>query len=166
MQRQTSVSPIVLFFSPSSSPCAAVWMTCKHLGLKVKIRELNLLAREQMSLEFLKVIRLWQDSEKWGYVKLFWLEINPQHSVPTIDDEGFYLWERCGSSAKCYKSYMSAMFQPCYNAIFGWQICHRWHILPQRSSEKSYGQPTSLLWYGTSLLLAITVDCEFLQKQC
>jgi len=70
---ESAAKPIVLYMSTRSTPCRAVWMTCKALGINFKITELNLTARDHMSKEFQK--------------------INPQHCVPTIDDNGFYLWE-------------------------------------------------------------------------
>lgn len=42
----------------------------------MQIKPVNLFAKEQLAPEYLKM--------------------NPQHCVPTIDDDGFYLWESRG----------------------------------------------------------------------
>ncbi|KFM73999.1 Glutathione S-transferase 1, isoform C, partial [Stegodyphus mimosarum] len=64
---------IDVYLAPASGPCRAVLMTAKFIGLDVNQKLVNLMAGEQLKPEFLK--------------------INPQHCVPTIDDNGFYLWE-------------------------------------------------------------------------
>ncbi|CAL1265901.1 unnamed protein product [Larinioides sclopetarius] len=48
-------------------------MTAKYLGIDVNQKLVKLVAGEQLKPEYLKM--------------------NPQHCVPTIDDNGFYLWE-------------------------------------------------------------------------
>lgn len=48
-------------------------MTAKMVGVELNLKKMDLMAGEQMKPEFVK--------------------INPQHNVPTIDDEGFYLNE-------------------------------------------------------------------------
>ncbi|GFU06724.1 glutathione S-transferase 1, isoform C [Nephila pilipes] len=57
-----------------SPPCRAVLMTIRHLGIQAELREENLIiGNSNRHPEFLK--------------------INPRSCVPTIDDDGFYLWE-------------------------------------------------------------------------
>ena len=58
---------------PGSSPCRAVMMTAKALGIELNKKLLNLMAGEHMTPEFLK--------------------INPQHTIPTLVDGDFALWE-------------------------------------------------------------------------
>jgi glutathione S-transferase len=48
-------------------------MTAKHLNIDMEIKDLKLMEGEHMKPEFLK--------------------INPQHCIPTLDDNGFVLWE-------------------------------------------------------------------------
>ncbi|XP_026281043.1 glutathione S-transferase 1-1 [Frankliniella occidentalis] len=67
------MASIVLYHFPPSAPCRFALMTARMLGLNVNIKLVNLLKKEQYEPEFLK--------------------INPQHSVPTITDDGFHLWE-------------------------------------------------------------------------
>lgn len=67
------MSGLTLYHSPYSPFSRSVLLLCRYLKLDVHVKVLNLLNDEQMSAEFVK--------------------INPQHCVPTIDDEGFYLWE-------------------------------------------------------------------------
>ena len=65
--------PIDLYYMDVSAPCRAVKMTAKILGVELNMKMTNLMAGEHMKPEF--------------------LAINPQHNVPTIDDDGFYLNE-------------------------------------------------------------------------
>ncbi|KAH8382068.1 hypothetical protein KR009_001654 [Drosophila setifemur] len=48
-------------------------MLAEHLGVKLNKKQVNTLKGEQMNPEFIK--------------------INPQHTIPTIVDDGFILWE-------------------------------------------------------------------------
>ncbi|KAL0275073.1 UNVERIFIED_CONTAM: hypothetical protein PYX00_003053 [Menopon gallinae] len=65
--------PIDLYYKPGSAPCRAVLLTAKSLGLELNLKETDLMKGEHMSPEFLKM--------------------NPQHTIPTINDNGFCLWE-------------------------------------------------------------------------
>lgn len=65
---------LVLYMMEISPPCRAVLMTVRQLGIQVELREENLvIGNSKRHPEFLK--------------------INPRSCVPTIDDDGFYLWE-------------------------------------------------------------------------
>lgn len=57
----------------ASAPCRSVLMTAAALKLKLNLKELNLMKKEHMTPEFLK--------------------INPQHTVPTLVDNDFAIWE-------------------------------------------------------------------------
>lgn len=52
----------------------------------MQIKTVNLFAKEQLAPEFLR--------------------INPQHCVPTIDDDGFYLWESRGVLSFAHETLM------------------------------------------------------------
>lgn len=67
------MAPIVLYHSPFSPFSRSVLLLARYLKLDVEVKVLDLLKKEQFSEEF--------------------LAINPQHCVPTIDDNGFVLWE-------------------------------------------------------------------------
>jgi len=63
-----------LYYRPGSAPCRSVLMTAKALGVEFdKKTIINTRAREQFTPEYLK--------------------INPQHTIPTLHDHGFALWE-------------------------------------------------------------------------
>ncbi|KAM3966919.1 glutathione S-transferase delta 1 [Aphomia sociella] len=65
--------PIKLYYLPPSPPCRAVMMTAKALGLELDLVLTNIMEGQHMTPEYLKM--------------------NPQHTVPTMDDNGFILWE-------------------------------------------------------------------------
>lgn len=68
------MAPIVLYYSPASPYCRSVLLLARYLKLNVDVKYMDLHEKkEQLTPEF--------------------LAINPQHSVPTIDDNGFILWE-------------------------------------------------------------------------
>nr|QST14951.1 GSTd protein [Diaphanosoma celebensis] len=62
-----------LYYMALSAPCRSVMMTAKAIGLPLNLKPLNLLAGEQNRPEFVRM--------------------NPEHTVPTLDDDGFYLAE-------------------------------------------------------------------------
>ncbi|KAH8382067.1 hypothetical protein KR009_001655, partial [Drosophila setifemur] len=61
------------YYHPGSSGCRTVLMTAKALGVELNKKFVNLREREHLKPEFVK--------------------INPQHTIPTIVDNGFALWE-------------------------------------------------------------------------
>ncbi|KAM7359481.1 uncharacterized protein ACRADG_013004 [Cochliomyia hominivorax] len=61
------------YYIPPSAPCRAVEMTAKAVGVELNKKMLNLAQGEHLKPEFLK--------------------INPQHTVPTLVDGDFTLWE-------------------------------------------------------------------------
>lgn len=61
------------YYLPGSAPCRSVLMTAKAVGVELNLKELNLMAGEHLKPEFIK--------------------INPQHTIPTLVDNGFALWE-------------------------------------------------------------------------
>jgi len=65
--------PIDLYLMKLSPPCRAVLMLGKHLNIEFDEKLINLLNGEHLTPEF--------------------LQINPAHTVPTIVDDGFVLWE-------------------------------------------------------------------------
>uniref|UniRef100_A0A1I8Q810 Uncharacterized protein n=1 Tax=Stomoxys calcitrans TaxID=35570 RepID=A0A1I8Q810_STOCA len=62
-----------LYYLPASAPCRAVAMTAEALGLKINKIYMNLQAGDHLKPEFIK--------------------INPQHTVPTLVDGDFVIWE-------------------------------------------------------------------------
>ncbi|KAK5650012.1 hypothetical protein RI129_001041 [Pyrocoelia pectoralis] len=67
--------PIDFYYIPASAPCRAVLLAAKVVGVELNLKIVDLMKGENLTPEFLK--------------------INPQHTVPTIDDNGFSLWESC-----------------------------------------------------------------------
>ena len=93
------MAPIALYHSPFSPFSRSVYLLTRYLNLDVDVKVLDLIEKkEQFSEEFLK--------------------INPQHCVPTIDDNGFYLWE-----SRAILSYIMESRAP--------------HLLPTSPKEKA-----------------------------
>lgn len=70
---QKKMSKILLYHSPYSPFSRSVLLLSRFLNLDIEVKVLNLLDDEQLEPEF--------------------LELNPQHCVPTLDDNGFIIWE-------------------------------------------------------------------------
>ncbi|RVE51446.1 hypothetical protein evm_003847 [Chilo suppressalis] len=64
---------IDLYYTPGSTPCRLVLLVAAALNVELNHKLLNLRAGDQLAPDYLK--------------------INPQHTVPTIVDDGFALWE-------------------------------------------------------------------------
>ncbi len=62
-----------LYYMSLSAPCRAVILTAKMAGVELNLKTLDLFAEEHLKPEFIK--------------------INPQHTVPTLDDNGFVVTE-------------------------------------------------------------------------
>lgn len=65
---------VIVHATAGSPPCRAVFLTAKALNLSVQNKEVNVLAGETRTPEFVK--------------------LNPQHSVPTMEDGGLVIAER------------------------------------------------------------------------
>lgn len=61
------------YYLSGSAPCRSVIMLAKALGVELNKKTLNLMEGEHLKPEFVK--------------------INPQHTIPTLVDNGFTLWE-------------------------------------------------------------------------
>ncbi|KAH0550171.1 hypothetical protein KQX54_017847 [Cotesia glomerata] len=64
---------VILYSIDLSPPCRAVLMAARVINLNLDVHETNLLKNEHKTEQFLK--------------------LNPQHTIPTIDDDGFILWD-------------------------------------------------------------------------
>nr|WGO51738.1 glutathione S-transferase delta 1 [Ectropis grisescens] len=64
---------LTLYYSAASAPCRSVLLAAKALGLDLELKTLNVRAGENKTPEFLK--------------------LNPQHTIPTLVDDGFSVWE-------------------------------------------------------------------------
>ncbi|BFF92707.1 glutathione S-transferase 1-1-like [Drosophila madeirensis] len=62
-----------LYYHPGSAPCRSVIMTAKALGLELNLKKINVMSGDQLKPEFVK--------------------LNPQHTIPTLVDNGFSVWE-------------------------------------------------------------------------
>nr|XP_019544748.2 glutathione S-transferase D4-like [Aedes albopictus] len=66
--------PITLYYSKMSPPARSVLLLIQELGLTgIQLKEVDVQGGETRTEEFLKM--------------------NPEHTIPTLDDNGFYLWE-------------------------------------------------------------------------
>uniref|UniRef100_A0A1Q3FP86 glutathione transferase n=1 Tax=Culex tarsalis TaxID=7177 RepID=A0A1Q3FP86_CULTA len=81
------MAPIVLYHFPMSPPSRSALLVARNLGLDVEVKILNLFAGEHMTEDFLK--------------------INPQHTVPTLVDDDYVLWE-----SKAIATYLVEQHKP------------------------------------------------------
>lgn len=65
--------PIDCYYLPPSPPCRTIVLLAKALGVHFNFKIVNPMIGDHMKPEF--------------------LQINPCHVIPTIDDNGFILWE-------------------------------------------------------------------------
>ncbi|CAD7085290.1 unnamed protein product [Hermetia illucens] len=63
----------VLYYTPASPPCRTILLLGKMLDIQFELKAVNVLENEHMKPDF--------------------VQINPQHCIPTIDDNGLILWE-------------------------------------------------------------------------
>jgi len=61
-------------YMAASPPCRAVYMCIKELGVDVRMREIDMYKKAE-------------HTQPW------FVRMNPQHTVPTLNDDGFVLWE-------------------------------------------------------------------------
>ncbi|KAF2361042.1 Glutathione S-transferase C-terminal [Trinorchestia longiramus] len=73
------------YSNPISAPCRSCQLTASALGLELNINVLDLMNDEQHNPDF--------------------LAINPQHTVPTLVDGDFHLWESRAISAYLVNQY-------------------------------------------------------------
>ncbi|XP_054711352.1 uncharacterized protein LOC129220942 [Uloborus diversus] len=85
--RKQVMTSIDVYQIPPSPPCRTVLMTANHLGIKVNQISVDLFNGDQMKPEFLRM--------------------NPLHTVPTIDDDGFYL-----SESRAIQAYLVNKYSP------------------------------------------------------
>lgn len=64
---------VTLYHFPPSAPSRSALLAARAAGVEVDIQEVNLFAKEQLNENFVK--------------------INPQHTVPTLVDGDFVLWD-------------------------------------------------------------------------
>ncbi|XP_075975919.1 glutathione S-transferase 1-1-like [Anticarsia gemmatalis] len=65
--------PIDLYYVPGSAPCRAVLLTAKALNLNLNLKLVDLHHGDHLKPEYIK--------------------LNPQHTVPTLVDDGLSIWE-------------------------------------------------------------------------
>ncbi|XP_063366554.1 glutathione S-transferase 1-like [Cydia amplana] len=73
-------SAVKLYHFPVSGPSRGALLAARAIGVPVQIQIVNLFQKEQLKEDFLK--------------------INPQHCVPTLEDDGFVIWE--SRAIACY----------------------------------------------------------------
>ncbi|XP_011304615.1 glutathione S-transferase D7 isoform X2 [Fopius arisanus] len=63
----------ILYTAEMSPPCRAVLLAAEAIGVQLEKREISIFNRDQLQESFQK--------------------INPQHTIPTLDDNGHIIWD-------------------------------------------------------------------------
>ncbi|XP_046420376.1 glutathione S-transferase 1-like isoform X2 [Neodiprion fabricii] len=71
--QETKMTPPILYSTDASPPCRGVLLAVAAAGIKLNVQEIHLMDGEHRKEEFLKM--------------------NPQHTLPTLDDDGFHIWD-------------------------------------------------------------------------
>ncbi|XP_049283682.1 glutathione S-transferase 1-like isoform X1 [Anopheles funestus] len=91
------MTKLVLYTLHLSPPCRAVELTAKALGLELEQKNINLLAGDHLTPEFMKVsflgIRECLFLIHHIQLNVRSLQLNPQHTIPVLDDDGTIITE-------------------------------------------------------------------------
>lgn len=71
--RSTRMAP-TLYYMPPSPPCRSILLLAKMLNIDLDLKLVNILEGENLKQDF--------------------VEINPQHCIPTLADGDLVIWER------------------------------------------------------------------------
>lgn len=72
--RSSRMAP-TLYYMPPSPPCRSILLLAKMLEIDLDLKLINILEGENLKQDF--------------------VEINPQHCIPTLADGDLVIWERC-----------------------------------------------------------------------
>lgn len=125
-----SMHGLEFIYMPASPPCRAVWMCIRALGIsEVDYRAIDMYKKaEHTQSWFVKVMAstlLTPHSESIHDINswLDHLQMNPQHTVPTINDDGFILWERYDVIVLLFNMLLGV----CGNSVIGCEHrCLKW----------------------------------------
>uniref|UniRef100_A0A182P657 glutathione transferase n=1 Tax=Anopheles epiroticus TaxID=199890 RepID=A0A182P657_9DIPT len=81
------MAPLILYHFPGSPPSRSALLALRNLDLDAEVKIVNLFAGEHLAEEF--------------------IAINPDHTVPTLVDEDYILWE-----SKAIVTYLAEQYKP------------------------------------------------------
>ncbi|KAH6931964.1 hypothetical protein HPB50_001854 [Hyalomma asiaticum] len=126
--------PVILYNLPGSPPCGFVRCVAKHIGVDLKVRNVDFGRKEHLGDEYRKT--------------------NPLHKVPTIDDDGFIIYE---SSAIVH--YLLRKYAP-KSQLYPDDVKTRARIDQVVAAVSATIQPQASGFYRPRLLLKIKSTAE------